>query len=322
MQPPDPDARPPRPVADVPPAAPADGVGRAEALAAGVVGAPRPRPVADVPPAALADGVMVARGWLLGLIAGRALEDAAGVPVGALAGEGPAVAAAVLRAVGSDAGLTPVRALGPDAARLAGARDAAAAAAAIAALRDAAWAALSAAVPVADAHEATALARRLAHVADALLAGALAGAPSATLTARRLRGAAPWRGALEPALATGEPLALVAVEVAGVEELLRAGAQSEVARAEAAIREVAPAAVRERTGRLWVVLPGGDVAAGSALAERAGMAVAAAATHRGVPLRVCAGVAASPQDGTDAEALAAAAEQRALAAAAAGVIVG
>src|SRR4051794_40168196 len=100
-----------------------------------------PRPVAGVPPPALADGEAVAKAWLLALLAGARLADAADVPVAALAGEGPALCAAVLEAVGAEPALDGLRpggdraALAARAGALAGARDPVAGAAAVAALR-------------------------------------------------------------------------------------------------------------------------------------------------------------------------------------------
>src|SRR5829696_8804782 len=96
---------------------------------------PMPPPVGDVPAPELADGVAVARDWLGRLITARPLALAAEVPVAALAADGPRLAAAVLRAVGSDAALADLAGLVADAGRLAGATTPAAAAAAAAALR-------------------------------------------------------------------------------------------------------------------------------------------------------------------------------------------
>jgi hypothetical protein len=65
-------------------------------------GARRPHPVADVPPAALADGQAPAKGWLLALVAARPLQDAPALPM-----PGPRArprAAAILRG-GLDADL-------------------------------------------------------------------------------------------------------------------------------------------------------------------------------------------------------------------------
>ena len=73
--------------------------------ARGPFGARRPHPVADVPPAALADGQAPAKGWLLALVAARPLQDAPALPMPDLARDAPALCAAILRAVGSDADL-------------------------------------------------------------------------------------------------------------------------------------------------------------------------------------------------------------------------
>src|SRR5215218_4564771 len=121
---------------------------------------PAPPPVGDVPARELADGVAVAHAWLVRLIAARPLALAAQVPVAALAADGPRLAAAVLRAVGSDGALEDLAGLVADAGRLAGATTPAAAAAAAAALRDACGAALVADVPRGDDARAAAVAAR------------------------------------------------------------------------------------------------------------------------------------------------------------------
>src|SRR4051794_41842296 len=95
-----------------------------------------PRAVADAPVGSLADGAVVAKAWLVALVEAAPLGAAAGVPAGALAAEGPALCAAVLEALGSDAALARLRpggdrfALGGRAAKLAGATDPAGAGAA------------------------------------------------------------------------------------------------------------------------------------------------------------------------------------------------
>ena len=68
-------------------------------------GARRPHPVADVPPAALADGQAPAKGWLLALVAARPLQDAPALPMPDLARDAPGAVRGVLRAVGSEAEL-------------------------------------------------------------------------------------------------------------------------------------------------------------------------------------------------------------------------
>ena len=157
-------------------------------------GARRPHPVADVPPAALADGQAPAKGWLLALVAARPLRDAPALPVPDLARDAPALCAAVLRAVGSDAELRRLESggdlagLAARAGELAGAGGPAAAVAAVAALRAALWEALTATMAPLDAPTTAALAERLAFVCDAVAA--------ATLGARcrfARRGASPAR---------------------------------------------------------------------------------------------------------------------------------
>jgi GGDEF domain-containing protein len=163
-------------------------------------GARRPHPVADVPPAALADGQAPAKGWLLALVAARPLRDAPALPVPDLARDAPALCAAVLRAVGSDAELGRLESggdlagLAGRAGELAGAGGPAAAAAAVAALRGALWEALTATMAPLDAATTAALAERLAFVCDAVAAATLSGVPS------RAGAAAPVTG---PAAATG-----------------------------------------------------------------------------------------------------------------------
>jgi GGDEF domain-containing protein len=298
----------------------------------GFHGARRPRPVADVPPDALADGVAVAKAWLLALLAEAPLTDAARVPVAELAAEGPVLCAALLRAVGSDAALVRLAAGGDleataaGAAALAGAGSAAAAAAAVARLREALWAALVADdAPRGDAAAAAALAERVAHVADVVTAAVLA-----RPVGDALRGAEePWLVAVERLLAAhrrdGAAFAVLVVEAADGERLRAAGGGAAAlepveAAVRAAVRPGDPV-VRERAGRLWIVAPGLDAGAARELAERLAAAVAAAAAPHGAPLAAAAGTATCPADGEDARALVDRADERLFAALAAGVPV-
>ena len=142
-------------------------------------GARRPHPVADVPPAALADGQEPAKGWLLALVAARPLRDAPALPVPDLARDAPALCAAVLRAVGSEAELRRLESggdlagLAARAGALAGAGGPAPAVAAIAALRVTLWEALTVTIAPLDAPTTAALAERLAFVCDAVVAATL-----------------------------------------------------------------------------------------------------------------------------------------------------
>jgi len=296
-----------------------------------------PRPVADVPSAALADGEAVAKAWLLELLAARRLADAAEVPLADLAARGPDLCAAVLRAVGSRAGLDRLApggeaaALAAAAGGLAGARDPAAAVAAVAALRRAVWAALAApaggdGTGPADPGAAVALAERVAHVADVVAAAVLARPVADDLAAAE----EPWRAAVERRLDAhrrdGATFALLVVEAADAERLLAAGgADAEALDAlEPAVRgAVRPgdAVVRERAGRVWVVAPGADGDTARALAEAIAAAASQAAATHGAPLAVAAGVAACPADGIEAGDLGTRADERLFAAQAAGVPV-
>ena len=296
-----------------------------------------PRPVADVPSAALADGEAVAKAWLLELLAARPLADAAHVPVADLAARGPDLCAAVLRAVGSREGLDELApggeaaALAAAAGGLAGARDPAAAVAAVAALRRAVWAALAApagdgGIGAVDPAATAALAERVAHVADIVAAAVLARPVADDLAAAE----EPWRAAVERRLDAhrrdGAAFALLVVEAADAERLLAAGGADAGAldAVEPAVRgAVRPgdAVVRERAGRVWVVAPGADGDTARALAEAIAAAASQAAATHGAPLAVAAGVAACPAAGIEAGDLGTRADERLFAAQAAGVPV-
>ena len=335
-------------------------------------GARRPHPVADVPPAALADGQAPAKGWLLALVAARPLRDAPALPVPDLARDAPALCTAVLRAVGSDAELRRLE-RGGDLADLAGRAGAlagvagpAAAVAAVAALRAALWEALTTTMAPLDAATTAALAERLAFVCDAVAAATLgaAGAPGAAASPAAVASpgavaplgvaappgaaapraeAAPaagedavasfrvrdargdWEGAVERLAAGARPFALLAVEVDDAPRLAAAdaqGAAEALARIERAVRdELRPGDVlgREEDGRLWIVAADLGATGARALAERLADAVAAVPALRGAPLSVSIGLAASPAGGADRDELTARADESLYAARAAGV---
>src|SRR3954447_18791545 len=81
---------------------PSPAPGMHQAMAEGLHGARRPRPVADVPPPALADGRVAAKSWLVALVAATPLQAVGALPTARLAAEAPGLCAAMLRAVGSD----------------------------------------------------------------------------------------------------------------------------------------------------------------------------------------------------------------------------
>jgi GGDEF domain-containing protein len=311
-----------------------------------------PRAVADAPVGSLADGAVVAKAWLVALIEAAPLRDAGGVPAAQLASEGPALCAAVLEALGSQAALERLRpggdraALAARAALLAGAPGPAAAVAAMEGLRSATWESLA----VDDAQ----IAIRLAHVCAVVLEAALAGEPAGVVDPvavapmpasavappepevvihdARSNGevSEPWRAPierrLERHLQDGRPFSVLAMEVDDLERLLASATGREVVEAiEAAERaicgELRPAdmLVRERLGRYWLTAPETDLASGRALGQRLADAVSAAAFHHGAPLAVSIGLAVSPDDAIDADMLAAHADEGLFAARAAGV---
>jgi GGDEF domain-containing protein len=290
--------------------------GRATWLPPAPLGARRPRPVADVPPAALADGDAAAMGWVLALLAARPLRDAPTLPMAELAAEGPALCAVVLLAVGSDAALADLDALGAHAGALAGAGDAASAVAAVGHLRGALWESLVAAMAPLDAPTTAALAERLAFVCDTVAVAAVRGRD---FRVHDVRG--DWRGAIERHVAAGRPFALLAIEANNAARLMAADADDAggaLAGVVEAVRgELRPGDVlgREADGCLRIVATGD----GRDLAERVAAAVAAGPPVRGAPLTVSIGIAASPADGADADGLAAHADEALFAARAAGV---
>jgi GGDEF domain-containing protein len=325
-------------------------------------GAGRPRPVADVPPPALADGHAPAQRWLLRLIAARPLHDVSAIPTAELAREGPGLCAAVLRAVGSEPELPRLQpdgdlaALAARAGALAGAGSASAAVAAVGQLRAALGEALVATMAPLDATTTAALAERIAFVCDVVAVaavgavgrraepagfrvhdarehgaiGAEAARASAPAAAERAVAESPagvdWRIAAERHVREGRAFALLALEVDDAPRLLAAhvedGAAGAFARVEEAVRaELRPgdAIACEDDGRLLIVAVELGATGGRALAERLADAVAGAATLRGAPLSASIGLATSPEDGTDPAALAVRADEALFAARAAGV---
>ena len=150
----------------------------------------------------------IAKGWLLTLLERAPLDAIAAIPAAALASEGPAVCAAVARALGSDADLDRLRPAGDLAAlahripALAGADDAAGALAAVDALRACLWAAaLDARGARAD--DLAPLAERLAEVALVVGTTTLGGA-GATGVERERAGGAPTVAATGPEAGAGD----------------------------------------------------------------------------------------------------------------------
>jgi GGDEF domain-containing protein len=126
-------------------------------------------------------------------------------------------------------------------------------------------------------------------------------------------------------VADGRPFAVLLVEIDGIDALLAAVRDEDVAAsltaAERALEDLVrpgDAIRREAAGRYWMTLPGAGPAGARALALRAAAAVERAADHRGRPITASVGVAVCPRDGADPETLAERVEDDLLAAQAAG----
>jgi len=317
-------------------------------------GAPLPaRPVADAP---RPPGEAVAKGWLIALLARTPLREAAAIPIDDLAREAPALADALVAALRDDGELErlapggDLEPLASRAGRLAGARDAAAAAAAVDVLRTVAWGILRGGLGVdPDPRLVSDLAERLARVAAAITAAALTGAhagppdepfllhdaraperaPEPEPTVVPVRD--PWLRPIEFALArqarTAEPFSVLLVDLDDVERLVAvrdvtAALATAVEQVERAVRDQLrgdDALVRERIGRHWIVASGFDALAGRDLAERIAAAVRTSASLDGAPLTASIGLAVAPRDGATADALVEQADAGVFAARAAGL---
>jgi len=144
------------------------------------------------------------------------------------------------------------------------------------------------------------------------------------------RAAQPWIEAVEHRIQSQErgspPFTLLVLEADDTERLLSIDHDGEAARAlalaEAAVRDTVrgnDVVVREHPGRLWIIADAVGVADARLVGERMADAVTGAGLLHGAPLTVSIGFAAYPQDGEDAEALAAHADEGVFAARAAGV---
>ena len=263
----------------------------------------RPRPVADAPVELAERGEALAKGWLLELLDAAPLEAAAALPAVDFAREAPALCAAVVRALASEAELDRLRPdgdlyeLAARAGALCGAGDTATAAAGMRALRAVTWAAVRDELRAADADLVAELAERLAHVEEAVLEAVLSGAEAALVPPRpAARGA--WREDLAARVADadagGPALAVMLVEIDGAERLVASEGEAQaallIARASDAVRAaLRPGdAIHEEDGaRLWILAGGLERGAAGALAARVGWAVedAVEVAGRRSPLR-------------------------------------
>jgi GGDEF domain-containing protein len=110
----------------------------------------------------------------------------------------------------------------------------------------------------------------------------------------------------------GMPFAVLLLELADVERLRHTELPGEVARLTGLVEialagELRPAdtLTRESPGRYWLLAPETDSSSARSLAGRLAEAVRRAASHRGAPLELAAGIAVCPADGSQAATLAA-----------------
>ena len=275
----------------------------------------------------------VARGWLLALVEQEPLAGARSIRVRELTHVAPAICAALVRALASDAEferISPRGELGELVSRageLAGADTAESVLRAVEALRAVLWSALLGSLADPDASLVAELAERLALVCERVRTAAV----------RRLTGehGPPLLGALEArvvgARAAGTPLSLLLVELEDSERLAVIDPPHEAA----ASFERLAAAVRAAVGpgdlviadpplRVWVIAPTSGADAAARLGSLIAAAVREGASWHGAPLRARIGVAVLGEDAgdaTDAAGLIEAAEEASFAAAAAGIEV-
>lgn len=266
-----------------------------------------PRPVADAPVAALVEGAEeLAKAWLVALVEQEPLARAPSISTGELAREGPAICAALARALGSDTELAGLEERCSGVGELAGAKTPDTASRAVEALRAVLWSALLSSLSDPDAMLVAELAERLALVCEVVRGSVL----------RRLAGAAGWSQALEAAVARarrdGTELSLLVVEVDDGTEALG----PMVRRAAGGLAEVV-----QDGARAWMVAPGVDRVRAGELASAVAAAVRDSGSPHGVPLKATIGVAALGVDAGDAAGLIGAAEEAAFAAAARGIEV-
>lgn len=290
-----------------------------------------PRPVADAPVKALVErSEDVAKGWLLALVEQEPLAGAASILAAELARDGPAICAALARALASDAELERLRAGGEldelvsRAGELAGASTGDAVLRAVEALRAVLWSALLGSLADPDASLVAELAERLALVCELVRGAALrrlAGEQGPRLLDVLAARVARARGA-------GTPLALLLVELEDSDRMLAVEPAHESAarleRSAAAVRAaVIPSelVIADGTARVWVIAPDADRTAAQRLGARVAGAVRDSGSWHGAPLRASVGVAVLDEDAGDAAGLIEAAEEASFAAAAGGIEV-
>jgi hypothetical protein len=294
----------------------------------------RARPVADAPIDALLERTEeLAKGWLVALLEAQPLASAPSILAADLVSEGPAVCAALVRALADDRELRRIAPGGEleqlvtRAAELAGARTPEEASRAVDALRAVIWSGLLAALPDRDGDQVAALAERLALVSEVIRGAALR---RLVQPEERSATASDWPGALERAVARsrreGAALSLLLIELEEAERILVVEPAQQAAtifdRFVAVVRAAArpgDLVVPEGASRAWVIAHGADASASVVLGSELAGAVGGAESWRGAPLRASVGRAVLGDQADDAAGLIEAAEEAQFAAAARGI---
>jgi GGDEF domain-containing protein len=299
--------------------------------------APRPRrarAVADAPvDALLKRAEELAKGWLLALVEQAPLARASSILATELARDGPAICAALVRALRADEDLKRIAAGGElerlvsSAGALAGARSPEEASRAVETMRAVIWSALLDALPDPDCDQLAQLAERLSLVAEVTRGAAL----------RRLAGPGEpspamydWPRALEAEITRsrreGMSLSLLLLELEEAERMLAVAPAQEAAATFDRFAGLVRASVRpgdllvcENASRVWVLAPGIGREGAEQLGSDLAGAVRTAESWRGAPLRVSVGVAVLDEQADDAAGLIELAEEARFAAAARGI---
>lgn len=321
----------------------------------------RARPVADAPiDSLLPRSEDLARGWLLALLEQAPLDAAPGILAADLVHDGPRVCEAVLRAITNDSDLHrlqrggSLRSLAARAGELAGAVSPEAASRAVDALQAVLWSAIRDELRGPDADLVSAVAERLALVAEVVRGAALEPEPRPGRVARPQRpvhpaaarpgdssqrvwpedsagSAAPgplWVGALEEEIRTsaGSPLSLLLAELEDADRVSAARGPDEASetfhRFAAAVRSAVrrqDILVCESEARAWIIARDTTRTGAHSLGERIAGAVEDSQPWQGAPLRATVGVAVLGEDGRTTAELIDAAEEARFAAAARGV---
>ena len=289
------------------------------------------RPLADAPVAELLErDEDLAKGWLVALVEQQPLARAQSISAAELARTGPAICAALVRALSSDLELARIapggelEGLVSRAGELAGAETAEEVSRAVDALHALLWSAALGAVGEPDTSLVAGLAERLMAVCGLARDAAL----RRMEVAQRHGLAGALAEAVERARVDGAALSLLLVELEDAARMLAVEpAQSSATMLQRLAATVGGAVrpgdlvISDEEGRVWVIAPGADREQAGELGALLAGTVRDGGSWRAAPLRAIVGVATLDRDGADGPGLVEAAEEACFAAAAAGIEV-